>query len=166
MKAIATANYLLYIMSDAFADFGNIKFGQGYYPKKYGRPFFDNAIEVWNQGPIVPEVYYTYKKYCDKLIKGYDNNMIDEITPETEDILFNIAQKYGRFTAGALQNMIYTVGNQWTQVYRLHTEIPLIAIQYYFAKAEALILAKTVSLLKDHSINNSNAVQICRFMLI
>jgi hypothetical protein len=92
--------------------------------------------------------------------------MIDEITPETEDILFNIAQKYGRFTAGALQNMIYTVGNQWTQVYRLHTEIPLIAIQYYFAKAEALILAKTVSLLKDHSINNSNAVQICRFMLI
>ena len=67
MTATTAATYLLYIMGEVFDDLTNMKlnkllyFAQGYYLKKYGRPLFDNAIEAWEHGPVVPEVYSAYK---------------------------------------------------------------------------------------------------------
>ena len=61
MTATTAATYLLYIMGEVFDDLTNMKlnkllyFAQGYYLKKYGRPLFDNAIEAWEHGPVVPE---------------------------------------------------------------------------------------------------------------
>lgn len=117
MTATAAANYLLYIMGEAFDDLTNMKlnkllyFAQGYYLKKYGRPLFDNAIEAWEHGPVVPEVYSAYKKYVDKPIKEYDSNMIAEITPETEDLIFDVARQYGQYTISTLQNMACVAGS-------------------------------------------------------
>ena len=68
MTATTAANYLLYIMGEAFDDLTNMKlnkllyFSQGHYLKKYGRPLFNNVIEAWGHGPVVPEVYSTYKE--------------------------------------------------------------------------------------------------------
>ena len=147
MTATTAATYLLYIMGEVFDDLTNMKlnkllyFAQGYYLKKYGRPLFDNAIEAWEHGPVVPEVYSAYKKYGDKPIKEYDSNMIAEITPETEDLIFDVARQYGRYTISTLQNMACVAGSPWDQVYHgehSHIEIPLTAIQSYFAKAEDL----------------------------
>ena len=67
--------------------------------------------------------------------------MIAEITPETEDLIFDVARQYGRYTISTLQNMACVAGSPWDQVYHgehSHTEIPLTAIQSYFAKAEDL----------------------------
>lgn len=67
MTAIAVANYLLYIMGEAFDDLTNMKlnkllyFAQGHYLQRYGKPLFDNAVEAWDHGPVVPEVYTAYK---------------------------------------------------------------------------------------------------------
>ena len=136
MTATTAANYLLYIMGEAFDDLTNKKlnkllyFAQGHYLKKYGRPLFNNVIEAWEHGPVVPEVYSTYKEYGDKPIKRYDSNMIAEITPETEGLLFNVARQYGRYTVSKLQNMACVAGSPWDQVCQgehSHTKIPLTA---------------------------------------
>lgn len=147
MTAAAAANYLLYIMGDAFDDLTNMKinkllyFAQGHYLKKYGVPLFDDPIEAWDHGPVVPEVYHAYKGYGDRPIQGYDGNMILAVTPEAEDILYQVARKYGRYTAGALRNMTHVVGSPWDRVYQgghSHTEIPLAVIRDYFTEAEDL----------------------------
>lgn len=150
MTAAEAANYLLYIMGDTFDDLTNMKinkllyFAQGHYLRKYGTPLFDNTIEAWDHGPVVPEVYSAYKRYGDQPIKGYDGDMIAGITPEAEDLLYNVARKYGRYTASALRNMTHVVGSPWDQFYQgnhSHAAIPLTAIQNYFAEAEDLIPA-------------------------
>lgn len=147
MDAKTVANYMVYIMSDAFDDLTNMKinkllyFAQGHYLKKFGKPLFDDAIEAWGHGPVVPEVYAAYKKYGDKPIQEYDINAVSGIPPEAEEILYGVARKYGRYTASALRNMTHAVGSPWDQVYQnnyAHTEIPLSSIQEYFRERDDL----------------------------
>ena len=147
MNAKVVANYLLYIMSEAFDDLTNMKinkllyFAQGYYLKKYGTPLFDDQIEAWAHGPVIPEVYSVYKGYGDQPISNYDIDKIAEVTPEAEGILYSVARKYGRYTASALRNMTHVVGSPWAQVYQEncpHIEIPLTAIRNYFSELEDL----------------------------
>lgn len=147
MDAKTVANYMLYIMSDAFDDLTNMKinkllyFAQGYHLRKYGKPLFDDTIEAWGHGPVVPAVYEAYKQYGDKPIEGYEANSIGNITPEAEEVLYGVAREYGRYTASALRNMTHVVGSPWAQVYRgnhAHTEIPVDTIQRYFNESEDL----------------------------
>ena len=147
MDAITAANYMLYIMSDVFDDLTNMKinkllyFAQGHYLKKYGTPLFVDRIEAWEHGPVVPEVYFAYKGYGDQPIKSYDENMIADVTPEAEEVMYGVAREYGRYTASALRNMTHIVGSPWSQVYRvghIRSEIPMSMIQGYFAELEDL----------------------------
>lgn len=144
MKAKTVANYLLYIMGDAFDDLTNMKinkllyFAQGHYLKKFGKPLFEDSIEAWEHGPVVPAVYAAYKGYGDRPIEGYNADVISEVAPEAEEVLYGVARKYGKYTAGALRNMTHVIGSPWDQVYRAdhpHVEIPLSVIRDYFSEA-------------------------------
>lgn len=147
MDAKAAANYLVYVMNDAFDDLTNMKinkllyFAQGHYLKKYGEPMFQDRIEAWEHGPVVPDVYTAYKAYGDRPIKAYDEAAAGNVAPEAEEILYDVARTYGRYTASALRSMTHVVGSPWDQVYQgNHTriEIPLDIIQNYFAQQQDL----------------------------
>lgn len=142
MDAKTVANYMIYIMSDAFDDLTNMKinkllyYAQGHYLSKFGKPLFDDRIEAWDHGPVVPAVYHAYKIYGDSPIKDYDPGLLSQITPEAEDILYGVARQYGKYTASMLRNKTHVVGSPWDQVYRpnqSNIEIPLTAIREYFA---------------------------------
>lgn len=147
MDARTVANYMVYIMGDAFDDLTNMKinkllyFAQGHYLSKYGKPLFDDGIEAWGHGPVIPAVYSAYKVYGDKPVEGYDSDALSEVTPEAEEVLYGVARKYGKYTASALRNMTHVVGSPWDQVYQgnhAHVEIPLPVIRAYFADIEGL----------------------------
>ena len=38
-------------------------FAQGWHLARYGKPLFDDDIEAWQYGPVVPSVYNAYKQY-------------------------------------------------------------------------------------------------------
>lgn len=141
MTANAAANFLLYIMGDTFDDLTNMKinkllyYAQGYYLKKYGKPLFEDEIEAWDHGPVVPEVYAAYRDYGDRPICGYDAGLTAAVKPEEEGVLYDVARKYGRYTASALRNMTHVVDSPWDRVYQgSHTraKIPLSMIRDYF----------------------------------
>lgn len=147
MDARVAANYMLYIMGDAFDDLTNMKinkllyFAQGYYLKKYGVPMFPNTIEAWEHGPVIPEVYFAYRSNGDRGIRGYDEAALAQVTPEAEGILYGVAREYGRYTAGALRSMTHVIGSPWDQVYeanRAHIAIPLSIMRDYFAELAEL----------------------------
>lgn len=147
MDAKTVANFMVYIMADAFDDLTNMKinkllyFAQGHYLREYGKPLFDDRIEAWNHGPVVPSVYDAYKSYGDAPIREYDMSTIDDITPEAERILFGVARKYGKYTASSLRTMTHVIGSPWDRAYRpgcAHVEIPLQTIQEYFSKMDVL----------------------------
>lgn len=147
MKAKTAANYLVYIMGEAFDDLTNMKinkllyYAQGYHLREFGKPLFDDAIEAWEHGPVVPEVYTAYRQYGEKPITLYDDSDVANVPPEAEDILFAVARKYGKYTASALRNMTHVIGSPWNNVYksgRQHIVIPERLMQEYFAESEDL----------------------------
>jgi len=147
MCANEAANYMLYIMSDAFDDLTNIKISrllylaQGYHLKEYGAPMFEDAIEAWECGPIIPEVFLTYKEYGDKSITDYDIKMVSGIASEAEEIMFGVAREYGKYTDRMLWNLIQVKGSPWDQAYDgspVHAEISLSSMQSYFSAQKAL----------------------------
>lgn len=147
MKATVLSNYMLYIMSDAFNDLTNMKinkllyFAQGYSLCQFGIPIFDDKIEAWPHGPVVPSVYETYKSFGSAPIKGYCIESISMIDPKSENVLYSVARDYGKYPASELRKMTHEIGSPWYEVYQegqAHIEIPLDLIRSYFARSGAL----------------------------
>jgi uncharacterized phage-associated protein len=47
-------------------------YAQGHYLATAGQPLFDDRIQAWSHGPVVPTVYHEYKKF------GRDNIVLDD----------------------------------------------------------------------------------------
>lgn len=143
--AIQVANYLVFLLSGSCDDLTNMKlnkllyYAQGHSLKKYGHPIFDEAIEAWNHGPIVNEVYQRYKAYVDSPISEWDASLLGLLSDEEQELLMDVARTYTRFTASALRNMTHVPNGPWDKAYapgESHIEIPLASIENYFKNRE------------------------------
>lgn len=141
MNALTVANYMLYLMNDIFDDLTNMKinkllyFTQGHYLQTHNEPLFYEDIEAWEHGPVVPDVYLSYKKYGSNPITSYDETLITQVPSKVKEIIHNIAVKYGKYTAGELRNLTHEEGTPWSQVYHAdiyHVVIPVNTIKNYF----------------------------------
>ncbi len=82
---------------------------QGYWLAVFDKPLFDDEIEAWMYGPVVPAVYDCFKSY------GAGAIMPDEIkeqpqidfSTEENDLFFNILDEYGQFSAVKLMEMTH-----------------------------------------------------------
>ncbi|EIF5083658.1 DUF4065 domain-containing protein [Clostridium perfringens] len=70
---------------------------QGKFIKKTKKPIFDNSIEAWQYGPVVPEVYYWFNKFVSEPITGVEKSknvkfsneeikLIEEVISENIDL--------------------------------------------------------------------------------
>lgn len=84
---------------------------QGEYLAKYKEPLFDNDIEAWAYGPVVPDVYYEYKKYISGPIKGVNPLNKDLFTKKEKSLIRSIVKRN------------YTK-NVWSLVQETHQESP------------------------------------------
>lgn len=66
---------------------------------------FENNIEAWVHGPVIPEVYHEYKKY------GYDPIVKDVKKPcfseDTEDVLNQVWDIYGGYNGNQLESITH-----------------------------------------------------------
>ena len=104
-------NHLDYILEDA-EYITNLKlqkllyYAQGVYLGLYGKPLFDEEIEAWKHGPVVPEVYRCYKRFGPNGINEFtppDCNF----TPEELDVLEWVKANFGQYTAWKLRDMTH-----------------------------------------------------------
>lgn len=69
------------------------------------RQLFEENIEAWAHGPVVREVFDTFKDF------GWQPLSISEelkkIDPEVEDVLFQVMDAYGEASAKTLENMTH-----------------------------------------------------------
>lgn len=68
---------------------------------------FDEPIEAWKHGPVVPTVYEEYKYFGSngiELENGFDMSCIDQ---ETTEILEEVYDVFGQYTAWRLRNMTH-----------------------------------------------------------
>lgn len=70
-------------------------------------PLFDEDIQAWEHGPVVPEIYHKYKSYGKSgidLDEPFDEGVIDE---ETRNILESVYNEFGQYSAWKLRNMTH-----------------------------------------------------------
>lgn len=93
-------------------------FAQGHYLARTGKPLFDEEIEAWKFGPVVPSIYQAYKG-CGKmpitvLDEDYD---ADAFSDEEMNLLMEVACKYGQYSASALVGLTHRPDTPWSRVY-------------------------------------------------
>jgi uncharacterized phage-associated protein len=115
LSAKDIANYFL---SKSYAEPGesisNLKiqklvyYAQGFYLALYGKPLFDDNIEAWIHGPVVPELYYQYKKFGSCAIPIIENMDLEKYPKEVIDLLDEIYNVYGQFSAWKLRELTHS----------------------------------------------------------
>ena len=71
---------------------------------------FDEPIIAWKHGPVVEEIYHTFKNYGESGIKFADLNEIydpDKYDPDTCGILAQVYDVFGKYSAWQLRNMTH-----------------------------------------------------------
>jgi uncharacterized phage-associated protein len=112
-------------------------YAQGHYLGTNHRPLFPDEIQAWSHGPVVPDVYHSYKTSGSASIELPDDDPFtwDEVDSETSEFLSTVWNTYGGFSAGRLRNMTHEE-QPWQAHFRPDERgiaIPEDEIEKYFA---------------------------------
>lgn len=146
MKAIDAANFLIDLANagDSEEDDGmtNMKlnkllfFAQAISLQKYGKPLFDDPIEAWTHGPVVPTVYHTFKNNGRNSIPyTYGACNRADLSEQELDVLMDVYREYAKnYTAGFLRNLTHQSGTPWSLTEQGHV-IPIALIRSWAVTA-------------------------------
>jgi uncharacterized phage-associated protein len=85
---------------------------QAYYLAKFKKPLFNDRIEAWQYGPVIPNVYQEYKKNSnDPIIIPKDETSLLE---EDKDNLKKIWDLFGKYSTTKLVNITHS-HNPWIE---------------------------------------------------
>lgn len=83
-------------------------YAQGSYLALKDVPLFDEEIEAWTYGPVVPEIYQTYKGYGSYGIDTSEMTMdLDLINEDDKKILEEVYDVFGQYSASKLVKMTH-----------------------------------------------------------
>ncbi len=91
-------------------------FAQGYHLARTNRCLFDDPIEAWTYGPVVAQVYQTYKKYrrnpITSLCGDYDESLFDF---EEKETLTDVCRRYRNVSTHDLVEMSHAEDGPWNE---------------------------------------------------
>ena len=78
---------------------------QGYHLAVFNKPLFNEEIEAWMYGPVVPNVYNEYSRFGNK---GIECNETPITLSEDEEALFDeVYEVYSQYSAYGLMNLTH-----------------------------------------------------------
>lgn len=111
-------------------------FAQGEYLAKYGKPLFEDDMEAWTYGPVVPIVYNTFKPLKSTPIQGVTDEYDPSVfTRDNRLFLIDILAKYGIYSTRHLVEMTHMKGTSWDNVNQSEV-IPKESMEAFFRKTE------------------------------
>ncbi len=83
------------------------------------RALFNNKIEAWKYGPVIPDLYQATKSFGRNIIPhSVISDDASGVDKETTIFLKSVLEKYGHLTGYALSNLTHQSGTPWEQVYQ------------------------------------------------
>ncbi len=82
-------------------------YAQGYSLALFGMPLFNEAIEAWQYGPVVPELYHAYKQFGNTPLPQPHRETVNLFTQPEQELLNQIYYEYGQFSAWRLSDMTH-----------------------------------------------------------
>lgn len=109
-------------------------YAQGVHLARTGEPLFDEDIEAWQYGPVVPSVYRTYKVCGSNPIPMQDDSLTtDDFTSAELETLLDVEREYGQYTGAKLVSLTHSSGSPWRGAYDAkESVIPKEIIMRYF----------------------------------
>ena|ERR1700674_2845345 len=112
IPARQAADYLIGFSREVGDPLTNLKlqkllfYAQGWYLALCDKPLFDERIEAWPHGPVVPPVYGAFKKWGWAPIG--DEIVPIELSKEVKTHLDEIMRVFGGYTAYSLEQMTHS----------------------------------------------------------
>lgn len=85
-----------------------------------GKDLFQNRIEAWQYGPVIPDLYHATKSYGRSPIPPTAIGDVNDIRVNGDDKQFleEVFSKYGHLDGISLSYITHKAGTPWTQVYQ------------------------------------------------
>ena len=103
---LATRYYINELKPDTLKLQKLLYFTQGISFCMNDEPFFDEQLEAWVHGPVIPSVFHQYRKY------GYNpiniTYAIDEIAEEQRAVLEYVRDIYGKYDGNYLERLTHS----------------------------------------------------------
>lgn len=113
-NALNIAKYFIKLASPEEEDFiTNLKlqkllyYAQGFHLALYAKPLFNEQIKAWQHGPVVTEIYSNYKRYRTNILPQPDDFEMEQYDSETRELLDEIYEVYGQYTAPTLMRFTH-----------------------------------------------------------
>lgn len=114
-KAKQVADFFLQLSDPDVGDFlSNLKiqklvyYAQGFHLALFDEPLFEEDILAWEHGPVVESLYREYKQFGADPIPQPDNFDVSVFNPEQIELLQEVNEIYGQFSAWKLRNMTHS----------------------------------------------------------
>lgn len=95
-------------------------FAQAYYLSKLNKPLFNETIEAWEYGPVVPSVYRKYSKHGSETILVEKDE--PSISDEDKQNLKRIWDLFGGYSAGRLVEIAHA-HSPWKEAYASQNKV-------------------------------------------
>jgi uncharacterized phage-associated protein len=113
-KALDIANKILAKSSQSDSDelISNMKlqkllyYMQGFYLAYFDKPLFDEEIEAWMYGPVVPSVYENFKSFGNAGISYLDE--VVTLEPKEESLFNEVYKVFGAYSAIGLMDRTHS----------------------------------------------------------
>ena len=124
-SVILISIYIIYYCKHNNYSITNLKlqkllyFVQAQFLVEKGKPAFNDDIEAWDLGPVVPRAYHYFKIWGNSEIpwEVYRNTNLKDISVIDMDILNRILDKCARYSASYLVNVVHNQG-PWKVAYK------------------------------------------------
>ena len=73
-----------------------------------GKTLFNNKILAWQHGPVIKEIYEKYKDKGNQGIIEYDEKNLKDISKEDTDLLIDVYNLFGEYSAWGLRNLTHS----------------------------------------------------------
>ena len=80
-----------------------------------GESFFEDRIEAWQCGPVVPAVIHAFGEQGDAVIAEPIEHV--EVEPNAVRLIDSVAEKYGSLSAFDLVSLVRRPGGAWARAY-------------------------------------------------
>lgn len=110
----------------------------GFYLALLNDPLFDDEIEAWDFGPVIPNLYHKLKKYGAGEVTDVlpVENEIESNSPESK-IIDTVWDSYKEYSAEELSAMTHNNATPWNQVWKKgerHSIIPDAIIRSHYER--------------------------------
>lgn len=82
-------------------------YAQGFHLALFNQPLFREEIKAWQYGPVVEEIYHTYKGYSRNPLPDPKDFNPEVISLESKDLIDEVYRVFGKYTGTVLANLTH-----------------------------------------------------------